>query len=203
MIRNIVFDLGNVLISFRPAEYLKRNNYPEKTRQRILNDIFLSPEWLMLDDGKISPEEAVDSIARKSSLKREEIALVFNKRTEIMFPIERNARLLPGLKKRGFRLYYLSNFPLDIFDEIKNSYLFFKYFDGGIISSEVKYSKPGIEIYKIFFEKYKLKPEESLFIDDIEANVRSAELIGMKCIHLSCTDSLENRLPEYLSLNVV
>jgi putative hydrolase of the HAD superfamily len=55
MIKNIVFDLGNVLISFRPSEYLERNNYPEKTRERILNDIFMSPEWLMLDDGKITP----------------------------------------------------------------------------------------------------------------------------------------------------
>lgn len=203
MIKNIVFDLGNVLISFRPSEYLKRHNYPEKTRERILNDIFMSPEWLMLDDGKITPEEAIDSIARKSSLKRPEIALIFNKRIEIMFPLGKNTGLLPGLRKRGFKLYYLSNFPLDVFDEIKSSYGFFKYFDGGIISSEVKYSKPGIEIYKIFLEKYDLKPEESLFIDDIEANVKSAELIGMKGIHLSGTDSLEKILFEFGLLKVV
>ncbi len=194
MIKNIVFDLGNVLISFRPSEYLKRNNYPEKTRERILNDIFMSPEWLMLDDGKITPEEAIDSIARKSSLKRAEIALIFNLRIEIMFPLDKNAGLLPGLRKRGFKLYYLSNFPLDVFDEVKNSFGFFKYFDGGIISSEVKYSKPGIEIYKIFLKKYDLKPEESLFIDDIEANVRSAELIGMKGIYTDGSFDIGNEL---------
>jgi putative hydrolase of the HAD superfamily len=197
MIRNIVFDLGNVLISFRPSEYLKKNHYPEKTREKIINDIFLSSEWLMLDNGKITREEAVDSIARKSSLKREEIALIFNKRVEIMFPLDNNVSLLPGLKERGFKLFYLSNFPLDIFDEIKHGYAFFKYFDGGIISSEVKYSKPGIEIYQIFFKKYKLKPEESLFIDDIEANVRAAEKTGMKGIHLLSNDSLNERFSEF------
>jgi putative hydrolase of the HAD superfamily len=194
MIKNIVFDLGNVLISFRPSEYLKRNNYPEKTRERILNDIFMSPEWLMLDDGKITPEEAIDSIARKSSLKRAEIALIFNLRIEIMFPLDKNTGLLPGLRKRGFKLYYLSNFPLDTFDKVKNSYGFFKYFDGGIISSEVKYSKPGIEIYKIFLKKYDLKPEESLFIDDIEANVKTAEFIGMKCIYTDGSLDIGNKL---------
>ena len=197
MIRNIVFDLGNVLISFRPSEYLIKNHYPEKTREIILNDIFLSSEWLMLDDGKITREEAIDSIARKSSLKREEIALIFNKRVEIMYPIDKNVSLLPGLKELGFKLFYLSNFPLDIFDEIKNGYTFFKYFEGGLISSEVKYSKPGIEIYQVLFKKYKLKPEESLFIDDIEANVRTAEKTGMKGIHLSGNDSLNERFSEF------
>jgi len=132
MIRNIVFDLGNVLISFRPSEYLIKKNYPENIRHTILSAVFNSPEWKMLDNGDITTREAIDAISLKSSLKREEIALVFSFRTDIMFPLDDNVRLLPGLKKQGFRLFYLSNFPLDIFDEIKNGYYFFKYFDGGI-----------------------------------------------------------------------
>ena len=116
MIRNIVFDLGNVLISFRPSEYLINKNYPENIRRTILSDVFDSPEWKMLDNGDITTREAIDSISLKSSLKREEIAFVFSFRTDIMFPLDDNVRLLPGLKKQGFRLFYLSNFPLDIFD---------------------------------------------------------------------------------------
>lgn len=180
MIRNIVFDLGNVLISFRPAEYLEKQNYPAKIRNTILTDIFGSGEWLLLDNGNISLEEAIDSIAKKSSLKREEIAFIFNKRTEIMFPLENNIRLLPGLKKQGFKLYYLSNFPLDIFDEIKNGYFFFKYFDGGLISAEVNCSKPDVWIFKVFLEKYNLKPEECCYIDDIIINVKTALTTGMQ-----------------------
>jgi FMN phosphatase YigB (HAD superfamily) len=187
MIRNIVFDLGNVLISFRPAEYLKKNNYRGDKREKILEDIFLSREWLMLDDGKITIEEAINSIAFNSSLEREEIAIIFSKRLEIMYPIENNTRLLPALKEQGFRLYYLSNFPLDIFAEIKNGYGFFRYFDGGIISSEVK----------------QLEPDESFFIDDIEANVRAAEKSGMKGFHFSGTDSLENKLVQLGLLKVL
>ena len=118
MIRNIVFDLGNVLISFRPEEYLIRNNYPEDKRKILHSDIFGSNEWLLLDNGDISTNEAIDSIAGKSSLRRQEIALIFNKRTEIMSPVHNNAQLVPRLKKGGYRLYYLSNFPEDIFDEV-------------------------------------------------------------------------------------
>jgi HAD superfamily hydrolase (TIGR01509 family) len=182
MVKNIIFDLGNVLISFKPSEYFDKNNYPQAIKATILSDIFASEEWQMLDNGAITTPDAIDTIAKKSSLKREEIAHIFNLRTDLMFPLDPNVRLLPALKKRGFKLYYLSNFPLDIFDEVRNGYFFFRYFDGGLISAEAKSSKPDPAIYKILFDKYSLLAEESLFIDDNEENVRTAESLGMKAI---------------------
>ncbi len=180
MIKNIIFDLGNVLISFRPSEYFDKKKFPEAIKTTILSDIFSSKEWSMLDKGEITTPEAIEAIAKKSSLNKKEIAHIFNLRTDIIFPLDSNVKLLPELKKRGFKLYYLSNFPLDIFDEVKDGYYFFKYFDGGLISATVKSSKPENLIYKIFIESYSLKPEECLFIDDIEINVRTAEVMGMK-----------------------
>ena len=179
MIKNIVFDLGNVLISFKPADYFVKNNYPTNIINKILTDIFGSEEWLKLDNGDISTPEAINSIALKSSLKKEEITHIFNLRTELMFPLDQNVRILPDLKKRGFKLYFLSNFPLDIFEEINTGYYFFSHFDGGIISSEVKFSKPDIRIYEILVEKYSLIPQECIYIDDIEINVKGAEYLGM------------------------
>jgi putative hydrolase of the HAD superfamily len=198
MLRNLIFDLGNVLISFRPAAYLEKKNYPENIRTKILHDIFESQEWLSLDNGNITTPEAVESISRRSTLKREEIALIFNLRTELMFPLDENVRLLPGLKKEGFRLYYLSNFPLDIFEEIKTDYYFFRYFDGGVISSEVKLSKPDPRIYEKILELYGLKPEESLFIDDLEVNVRAAEKAGMKGLVTLGSENISKELAALL-----
>ena len=179
MIKNIIFDLGNVLISFKPAEYFEKNKYPDNIKNTILSDIFQSGEWLKLDKGEITVSEALDSIASRSSLKREEITHIFNLRTDVMFPLNKNVKLLPELKKRGFMLYYLSNFPLDIFEEINTGYYFFKYFDGGLISAEAKFSKPESRIYEILLERYSLIPQECLFIDDLEINVRAAEVLGM------------------------
>jgi len=180
MIKNIVFDLGNVLISFRPSEFFDKKKYPENIKTKILSDIFGSKEWGMLDNGEINTPEVINAIALKSSLKKEEIAHIFNLRTKLMFPLDQNVRLLPGLKKRGFRLYFLSNFPMDIFEEVKTGYYFFKYFDGGIISAEAKFSKPDSRIYEILLEKYSLIPKECLYIDDLEINVKAAEAAGMK-----------------------
>jgi len=202
MIKNIIFDLGNVLISFLPSEYLKKLNYPQNIRNTILNDIFHSDEWKMLDNGDITIPEAIDKISMKSPLKREEIALVFNFRTDIMFPLDDNVRLLPALKKHGFSLYYLSNFPLDIFEEIKNDYFFFRYFHGGIISSEVKLSKPDIRIFNYILNEYSLNPEESLYIDDMEENVKAAESTGMHGFVTGGSPKILTELEEKLDIRL-
>jgi putative hydrolase of the HAD superfamily len=179
MIRNIVFDLGNVLISFKPSDYLEKIQYPEEIRNTILTDIFGSNEWLRLDNGDISTEEAINAISEKSTLKKALITRIFNTRTEIFHPIRNNIKILPELKKGGFKLYYLSNFPVDIYDDVKNANSFFKFFDGGIISAEINISKPDIRIFRVFLEKFNLKPEECLYLDDIEKNVKSAVSAGM------------------------
>jgi epoxide hydrolase-like predicted phosphatase len=198
MIKNIIFDLGNVLISFKPAEFFEKKKYPKNLRATIMADIFSSKEWALLDNGEINITQATEAIALKSSLKKEEIEHVFNLRNKLMFPLEQNVKLLPKLKKQGFKLYFLSNFPIDIFEEIKTGYYFFKHFDGGVISSEVKFSKPDKRIYEILLEKYSLIPEECLFIDDLEINVRAAEATGMKGLFTYGSLEISKELDDFL-----
>jgi len=198
MIKNLVFDLGNVLISFKPSEFFDKKDYPESVKAKILSDIFGSTEWAMLDNGDINTSQAIDLIASKSTLNKEEIAHIFNLRTELIFPLDQNVRLLPGLKKQGYRLYFLSNFPMDLFEEVKTGYYFFKYFDGGVISAEAKSSKPDLKIYEILLEKYNLVPNQCLFIDDLEVNVKAAEAAGMNGLvtfgALGISKEIENAL---------
>lgn len=182
MIKNIIFDLGNVLISFKPSEFLDSKNYPEQTKALILSDIFGSPEWQLLDSGDLNVDQAVEGIMKNSLLERDQIMRIFDLRQEILFPIDNNVKILPELKKQGFRLYFLSNFPIDIWEEVKNGYSLFEYFDGGLISAEAKVSKPDRRIYAILMQRYSLKPEECLYIDDLEPNVIAAESTGMKGI---------------------
>ncbi len=202
MIRNIIFDLGNVLISFIPSEYLKKRNYPEAIRKTIMNDIFHSNEWKLLDNGDITVKEAIDSISHKSTLNREEIALVFNFRRDIMFPLDENVRLLPVLKKQGFTLYYLSNFPLDVFEEVKSDYFFFRYFRAGVVSSEVKLSKPDVRIFNYILRQFSLNPGETLYIDDISENVLSAGTTGMRVLLTNGSIKIQPELEEVLGIKL-
>lgn len=196
MIRNIIFDLGNVLLSWMPREYFLKAGYEEEQVRIIIDSVFRSCHWQSLDNGDITPEEAIERMSSGSPLTREQIAALLNLCQEIIFPITDNIKLLPELKKAGFRLFYLSNFPLEFFRDIKSRYGFFRYFDGGIISAEVKMSKPDPAIYKVFLEHYKLSPAECLYIDDIEKNVKAAESTGMKAVHFDSQGSLRSVLSE-------
>jgi HAD superfamily hydrolase (TIGR01509 family) len=200
MIKNIIFDLGNVLISFRPNDFLDKMGYASEAKTIIINDIFKSPEWQLLDKGSLTTPEAIEKISIRSSLKRNDIAAIFNLRTKIMYPINRNINLLPALKERGFKLYFLSNFPEDIFDEVFQEYEFFKFFDGGIISAKVKCSKPDIRIFEILMNKYFLVAEECLFIDDIEINASAARLAGIRSICASESTDLSELIEKNLEL---
>jgi glucose-1-phosphatase len=185
MIKNLVFDLGNVLISFKPADYLDKLGYTPEHKNIILSDVFRSREWQLMDKGEITREEAASTISERSSLKREEIEDVLDLRTKILHPIKENIRLLPALKKSGFKLYFLSNFPGDIFDEVFDRNPFFGLFDGGYISAWIKIAKPDRRIFEILLETYSLIPEECLFIDDDESNVQAAGLVGMSSVCLT------------------
>lgn len=200
MIRNLIFDLGNVLISFKPSEFLKRKEYPENKINTILSDIFYGKEWAMLDNGDISTEQAIRSISGRSSLNIAETELIFNMRKEILYPIDDNVRLLPFLKKEGFGLYYLSNFPADLFEEVKNDYYFFRHFDGGLISAEARLSKPDIRFFELFIRKFGLAPEETLFIDDLPANVEAASVSGMKTYLTYGSDKIASEVFEILKI---
>ncbi len=200
MIKNIVFDLGNVLISFKPAEYFDKIGYPTEYKNIIISEIFKSKEWQLVDKGQITTSEAIQKLSESSSLNHKEITTVFDLRSKILQPINGNIKVLPALKKRGFKLYFLSNFPNDLFDEVYESYPFFQLFDGGIISAWVKAIKPERRIFEILFEKYSLKAEESIFIDDDELNVRTAGLLGMSGIHLINSADLGQSIKKRLLL---
>lgn len=194
MIKNIVFDLGNVLLSWKPDRYFEKSGCDSDTVSLIMKNVFSSPVWSALDNGDITTADAIKQIARTSSLKSEFIRSLFSLRTEIISPLTDNIKLLPHLKKSGFKLYYLSNFPLDFFEEVKNEYDFFDYFDGGIISAAVRYSKPDIMIYRILLDKYQLKAEECFYIDDVDINVRAAESAGMTAYCYKGTDESSQQL---------
>jgi glucose-1-phosphatase len=201
MITNIIFDLGNVLLNFKPSDFLTNKKYPETKKNIILRDIFAGKEWALIDNGDITTEQAIESISLRSSLIRDEIASIFNLRVEMMSPVISNIKLLYELKKRDFRLYYLSNFPYDVFKEVYSMYEFFSLFDGGILSSEAKVSKPLPGIYRILLEKYSLKPNESLFIDDLEINVKAAEFEGINGFVTNGSADISPAILEYLINN--
>ncbi|MEG0307155.1 MAG: HAD family phosphatase [Clostridium sp.] len=183
MIKNVIFDIGNVLLSFNPMEYLRRKIDNEGKVQKIYEEIFLSEEWLMLDRGIITEIEAVDRLCSRHKEDAELINIAMDNWYELLKPIEEAVNGLEELNNRGYNLYYLSNFHDMAFKEINKTHGFFKLFHGGVVSYEEKLLKPEKEIYERLVERYKIIPKESIFIDDTKLNVEAAKRLGFKTIH--------------------
>lgn len=194
MIKNVVFDLGNVLLTFKPMEYLKSKLNDDKLAEKIYNIIFKSDEWIMLDNGVIKTEEATEKFCMRMRNKENIIKDVMNDWHNLLKPIDENIQILNDLKEKGYKIYILSNFHDIAFDNVYKKYDFFKDADGIVISAKIKCIKPEKEIFENLINTYKIKYEESIFIDDVKENVDMASSLGMDTIHLEDYKKLKEKL---------
>lgn len=178
----VVFDIGNVLLSFKPLEFLNNRYTDEEIVSILFKEIFRSKEWLMLDRGTLTEKEAIDIISKRIPEYKEYVEDVFKNYYEMLLPIDSSIELAYKLKEEGYKLYLLSNYPKTAFQFITEKYKFFKIFDGGIISYKYKLLKPEKEIYDTLIDKYGLDPKKTLFIDDTKENTDMAEVIGFKTL---------------------
>ena len=198
MIRNIVFDMGNVLITFDPALFMTREGITDpEDRRIIMNELFLSLEWAQMDSGVLQEETAAPTILKRLPEHLRDAA------ERLLFHWADGRESIPGmeslvrrLKERGYGLYLLSNasraqhayWPL---------YPVSRYFDGKMISCDVHCVKPDPAIYRLFTDRFSLQPEECVFVDDSTANVAAAVHSGWQGIvfHGSASE-LEERMRE-------
>ena len=180
MIRNMIFDMGQVLIHWQPAVFLEREGIPETDRPPLLQEVFGSIEWIQLDRGTISFEEGPSAMCARLPERLHGAArdLTLDWWRNNLLPMEGMADLVRELKGLGYGIYLLSNAKSDLpryFDLIPGS----ECFDGKIVSADWKLLKPQHEIYETLFREFSLKPEECFFIDDLTLNVEGAYYVGM------------------------
>lgn len=197
MIKNIVFDIGNVLLSFEPSDYLSRAIKDPEIADDLNTRVFRSAEWLMLDKGTITKAQAAERILQRDGRHADLVRQLLESWMELLTPIDASIKLLTPLKQAGYRLYYLSNFHTVAYETILRKNAFFQCFDGGIVSCEVNCIKPEQEIYAHLLQKYGLKAQECLFLDDVEVNVKAAAALGFQTIHLTDAGIIQSLLAQH------
>ena len=178
MIKNIIFDMGGVLIDYNPEKTLY-SLFDKETADILLREIFRNKIWADKDRGIIFPDEIMEQ--KRSSIPEE----VFEKASEMvhnfypyMPPFEKMYDLIKQLKEKGYGIYLLSNASGDFYERIPGIPAL-SLFDGYLISADYKLLKPEKEIYLALYEKFSLNPEECYFIDDVQANIDGAAAAGM------------------------
>lgn len=188
MIKNIVFDIGGVLIEFNPLRVLKSMKIKEDVAQKIVKEVILGPYWSALDAG-IEPKEAVfekmiDTV--EEELKEPLRKFLNEKIKETVTCYDYSEGWIKGLREKGYKIFLLTNYPDWLFNyHFENEFTFTNLIDGKIVSGEVKLIKPDPAIYKTLLEKYGLKASECVFIDDRIENVEAARELGFSAIHFT------------------
>jgi len=194
LIKNIIFDLGNVLINFKPEQFLLRYTKDKNRITKFISNIIQSDTWLKLDRGIMSIKNARDDFISAYPEETELIKIFFDHWQEMLTPISKNVNLLKELKSNGYRLYILSNYIIEAYEYVKERYNVFSLFDGLVISGKINIIKPEREIFQFLLQKYNLNPEDSVFIDDIKQCIDQAGKLKIKTIHYLPNTDLRSEL---------
>ena len=180
MIKNIVFDLGRVLVDFDPRAYIAAFGYTEETVDRLLSTVF-GPDWYYHDRGDIRTIDELRAIEieKHPDLKKEIGEVLDGDWVRIHTLKTATAEYLADLKRRGYRIYILSNLSVESYEFI-SKYPFFGLTDGGVFSYRERACKPEPAIYRALLDRYALAPEETLFFDDVAENIAGAEALGIR-----------------------
>lgn len=201
MIRNIVFDIGNVLAAFAWKEYIRDTlGYSGETAERVARATTLSPYWQELDRGVMSVNSIIEAMITIDPEIEDQIRHFFEDRRELVREYDYAEKWLGELKSRGYNVYILSNFSEDQFKYIYSNFRFFGHEDGKVISYEEKLLKPDPAIYRILLDRYGLVPDETVFLDDTVKNIEGAKKVGLHGIvfrdYSQGREELENMLKE-------
>ena len=173
-IKNIIFDMGGVLIRFDRHYFISRLGYSGEDEKILLREVFLSLEWAQMDWGSIDEAGALANIRARIPERLHEAA----RRLLLMWerpilPIEGMEELIRELKEKGYHIFLLSNASVrqrDYWPRVSGN----ECFEDTLISSDVHLVKPQPEIYKLALEKFGIRAEESVFIDDSAWNAAAA-----------------------------
>ena len=179
MIKNILFDMGNVLIYFDRNLFMDRLGLDEADKKLLTRELFLSLEWARMDRGSLVEPQAVESISRRLPERLHDAAeKLVSHWDEPLIPVPGMYELIRELKSAGYGIYLLSNASLrqhEYWPRIEAS----QFFDGTLISADEGLMKPQPEIYRLILERFGLKAEESFFIDDLPSNIEGAFYCNM------------------------
>lgn len=179
-INTVIFDIGQVLLSYDWKQYLSTFGYDKETFDRIANAVFLNEDWEKGDAGVVSTSAEWEALFLANAPEDEAaVRAVFAGICHTIAPLPYTDALVARLKEEGYRLYYLSNYSEPLFQDTKHYMGFLEQFDGGVFSFREKCIKPDLKIYRILLERFSICPEKAVFFDDRQNNIEAAQSLRM------------------------
>lgn len=194
-INTFIFDLGNVLIDWNP-DYVFDPMFQDKERKKYFFQNICTMEWNEMQDEGRSIKEATEELCARHPEWKEYIEAYYGRWIEMLGgAIHQTVDIFRQLKeKEKYRFYALTNWSAELFPHALERYEFLHWFDGRVVSGEEKMRKPNPEFYNVLLNRFSVRPDEALFIDDNLRNVKAAEELGISSIHFRSPQQLREEL---------
>ncbi|UIR56759.1 HAD family phosphatase [Sphingobacterium sp. SRCM116780] len=190
---NIIFDFGGVLVDWNPR-YLYKDHFQNKNEMEHFLKNICTDEWNLEQDRGRSLSDGTVLLQKKFPEFYAMIQLFYDRwETMLRSDIPETVSLLYKLKAK-YKIYGLTNWSAETISIAYDRFSFFEEFDGIVVSGQEKMIKPDRQIYHLLLDRYNLKAEHTIFIDDNINNVKTAEEIGLYGIHFESPSQLETRL---------
>lgn len=196
-IKNIIFDFGGVVMDWNPRYFFKDYFNDDEKMEFFLKNI-ATDEWNAEQDrGRTLAEGTEIQVAKFPQWEKELRAYYDNWTTMLRSDIPKNVEVLRKLEHSNYELFGLTNWSAETFPYALENYDFFKIFDGKIVvSGTEKVIKPNPKIWEVLLERYHIKADESVFIDDNAKNIEVAKALGFITVHITPETDLEKELKD-------
>ena len=192
----VVFDIGGVLLDWDPRHLYRKLFEDEAAMERFLTEV-CTMEWHHAHDLGVPYVISCRDLAARHP-EYSDLIWAWGQRTEEMVagPIAGTVEILGELRRRGIRCYALTNMEAETYPRRLERYEFLRWFDGTVVSSAERVAKPDPRIFQLLMERFDLRPETTLMIDDSERNLTAAWALGMQTVRFRSPEGLRERLVE-------
>src|SRR5262245_650889 len=191
--KNVIFDIGNVLLAWDPAALLRRFVAPD-VHEAYLRGIFLHQDWVELDRGTLEEEAALEGFCARLDAPIDDVRDLLLAAKVSLTPIADGVRLLEELHDLGVRLYCITNMARGTYEFVRRRYTFWERFRGIVVSAHVRMVKPDPAIYRHALATFQIDASETVFLDDKLDNVEAAGSVGMRPIHYTSSTQVRTML---------
>ena len=193
-----LFDLGGVFFDWDPNYFYKNIIKDQNEREYFLKNI-CNDEWnIQQDKGRLIKDAERELITKFPHFKNQIKMYYKNHRKMFRKIFSDSIKILKYLKKENFKCYVLSNWSWETFENLEKDYSFLNLFDDLIISGKENMIKPNKEIYLLAIQRFNLNPEQTVFIDDKIENIKAAEKLKFKTIHLVNPKLISNKIKKFI-----
>ncbi|MBP3487677.1 MAG: HAD family phosphatase [Roseburia sp.] len=197
MIKNIIFDVGKVLVEWEPEQAMARLGMDAATVDAVADATVRMKDWDEADRGALTPEELLLHFIEKAPEYEKEIRDFWEHIGMAIYQYDYVKEWMQALKEHGYHLYILSNYGAWTYEHTKEALSFVEDVDGALFSFQVKQIKPEPEIYRTLLARYDLKADECVFLDDRAENIEGAKACGIHGIRFTSFEQAKQSLREY------